>query len=92
MCLNGQSLLPPADFSQQASGHVLEVLLADPSTLEVWTASKPGSELTIWIDGVPDAGNSPPVADAGADQTPLVGKTVQLDGSGSADVDGDVLT
>jgi len=39
-----------------------------------------------------DVQNSPPVADAGPDQTVFVGDTVQLDGSGSYDVDGDLLT
>ena len=36
--------------------------------------------------------NSVPVADAGPDQAVLLGNTVQLDGSGSSDVDGDGLT
>ena len=36
--------------------------------------------------------NHPPVADAGLDQTVGVGTTVQLDGRGSTDVDGDALT
>ena len=36
--------------------------------------------------------NSAPVADAGADQTSLLGNTVILDGSGSTDVDGDTLS
>lgn len=36
--------------------------------------------------------NSPPVADAGPDQTVFIGATVQLDGSGSSDADGDPLT
>jgi hypothetical protein len=36
--------------------------------------------------------NSPPVANAGLDQTPFVTDTVTLDGSGSIDVDGDSLT
>lgn len=36
--------------------------------------------------------NSAPVANAGPDQTGVVGQTVQLDGGGSSDVDGDLLT
>lgn len=36
--------------------------------------------------------NTKPVADAGQDQTVVVGETVQLDGSGSTDADGDSLT
>ncbi len=36
--------------------------------------------------------NSPPVADAGPDQSGRVGTTITLDGSGSSDVDGDALT
>ena len=36
--------------------------------------------------------NARPVADAGPDQTPLVGATVQLTGAGSTDADGQVLT
>ncbi len=36
--------------------------------------------------------NSRPVADAGSDRTEATGTTVTLDGSGSADVDGDGLT
>ena len=35
-------------------------------------------------------GNSAPVANAGADQSTLVGNTVTLDGSGSNDADGDL--
>jgi hypothetical protein len=36
--------------------------------------------------------NSAPVANAGADQSVSAGSTVQLDGSGSSDADGDWLT
>ena len=48
-------------------------------------------------DSAPDAvnittENSPPVANAGPDQTALVGDTVTLDGGGSTDVDGNALS
>ncbi len=48
------------------------------------------------VDGAPDSvsvstDNSAPVADAGPDQSAPVGTGVTLDGSGSSDVDGDVL-
>src|SRR5262249_56976093 len=36
--------------------------------------------------------NSPPVANAGANQSVVVGATVTLDGSASKDVDGNALT
>ncbi len=36
--------------------------------------------------------NQPPIANAGADQTVIVNETVQLDGSGSNDPDGDPIT
>ena len=49
------------------------------------------------VDSAPDivtitTANSPPVADAGPDQSVQVTDTVQLDGSASSDVDGDALT
>ena len=49
------------------------------------------------VDSLPDTvtittQNSRPVANAGPDQTVLVGDTVTLDGSGSQDADGDPLT
>ncbi len=52
------------------------------------TSALTGTAITS-VDFVP---NSSPVANAGADQTPLVNDTVTLDGSGSSDVNGDGLT
>ena len=36
--------------------------------------------------------NTPPVANAGPDQTRFIGDEVQLDGTASTDVDGDLLS
>src|SRR3990172_7106905 len=44
------------------------------------------------VFGVIPSPHTPPVRDAGPDQTVPVGGTVQLDGSGSHDADGDSLT
>ncbi|MEO8751871.1 MAG: PKD domain-containing protein, partial [Casimicrobiaceae bacterium] len=50
-----------------------------------------------YLNSAPDTvvvttGNSPPVANAGPDQSVFVGDTVTLNGTGSTDVDGDPLT
>ena len=43
---------------------------------------------TVTVTVVPSAVNQPPVADAGPDQTAVVGQQVAFSGSGSTDVDG----
>ena len=74
-------------------GVVMPMFIADTEgTYEIQLAVNDGI-----ADSVPDTvvittRNTPPVADAGPDQTVAIGDTVQLDGSGSIDVDGDALT
>ena len=79
--------------------------ISDPSGLRpTFTADLPGSYVAQLIvndsaeDSVPDtvvisSGNLPPVANAGADQLDTSrGPTIQLNGAGSWDPNGDVLT
>ncbi len=60
--------------------YVVELIVSDGTLFSV------ADTVTISTD------NSPPVADAGADQSAFVTDTVFLDGTGSSDVDGDPLT
>lgn len=68
-----------------------------------FVADKPGTynlSLTVndgKVDSIADivwvaTMNSPPVANAGPDQTVIIGNTVLLDGTASSDVDGDTLS
>ncbi|WNB77436.1 PKD domain-containing protein [Methylomonas koyamae] len=79
------------------------VLAQGTQTNPRFTPDKPGQyviELIVndgYINSTPDhvvisTENSAPIADAGLSQTSLVGSTVTLDGSHSADVDGDPLS
>ncbi|MCI0666678.1 MAG: PKD domain-containing protein, partial [Methylococcaceae bacterium] len=78
--------------------------LSDPAAVRpTFTADKPGVYVIHLVvnDGTTDSlpasvtittADTAPVANAGANQTVFVGTLVQLDGSGSTDVDGDPLT
>jgi RHS repeat-associated protein len=81
-----------------------QAALSDPGgPMPVFTADRPGVyEVELVVnDGAEDSGpdrvviatqNSAPVADAGPDRAAFVGQLVALDGTGSSDADGDVLT
>lgn len=60
------------------------------SVIEFLQKSLQGLSWTISCDNC--AGNRPPLAHAGSDQTAFLHQTVTLDGSGSSDPDGDALT
>jgi hypothetical protein len=66
----------PADVAEDAAGNLNLASTSTDNTVEFFAA----------------VGNTPPVANAGLDQTVQVGDTVTLDGSGSSDADGNDLT
>jgi hypothetical protein len=78
--------------------------LSDPAALQpTFVVDRPGTYAAqlIVFDGSVDSApattmistvNSPPAADAGPDRAVRVGATATLDGSGSTDADGDLLT
>ncbi len=78
------------DFGQDLTGWVLVTArgISDDGRFVVGQGSSPSGD-EAWIAPLP---NQPPVADAGADQSVLVGETAQLDGSNSSDPDGNPLT
>ncbi|HKS55940.1 MAG TPA: PKD domain-containing protein, partial [Steroidobacteraceae bacterium] len=99
---DGQSLRYTWSFVSRPAGS--SAALSSPSTVRpVFTPDREGDyvvQLVVndgIVDGAPDTvlvstQNSAPVAHAGADQQTQVGVQVQLDGSASSDIDGDMLT
>ncbi|MCD4811316.1 putative Ig domain-containing protein [bacterium] len=88
--VNGVQVFGPNDFNQQVGQLEALISLCEENSISLELRGEPESYLTIKITG--ESQNYPPVADAGPDQTAFVTDTVQLDGSSSSDVDGDVLT
>jgi PKD domain len=62
-----------------------------PGNYEVQLIVSDGVDISLADTIMISTTNSAPVADAGDDQSPLVGQTATLDGSASTDVDGDLL-
>ena len=88
--VNGVQVFAPRDFNQNVYRLERTTSLSQLNTIRVELRSNPEGYLTLSI--VPATLNHPPTANAGPDQTVLVGDTVTLNGSGSSDADGDPLT
>ena len=99
---DGDELTFTWSFTARPAGSL--AVLSDPHAVKpTFRVDRPGSYTLRLVvndgnaDSVADSvtistRNSKPVANAGANQTTLVGQTVTLDGSKSSDVDGDALT
>jgi hypothetical protein len=90
--LNKKQVVRSSDFNQQIRVIEKTVDLTRNNKLTVEVQSNPSSGFTLKITCISDSENTPPIANAGANQSIIVGNTVQLDGSGSSDVDGNSLT
>lgn len=78
--LSDSTAIRPTFIVDRPGTYALQLIARDP------TSSSRPSTVTITTR------NSAPVANPGPQQTASIGQTVQLDGSGSSDVDGDALT
>jgi RHS repeat-associated protein len=78
--LSNPNIVNPTFVTNEKGTYVVQLIVNDG------TVDSAPSQVTI------SDVNSPPVANAGPNQTLVAGTTVQLNGSGSTDIDGDPLT
>jgi hypothetical protein len=78
--LSGANTISPTFVADKAGSYVVQLIVNDGKV--------DSKASTVQIT----TGNTPPVANAGANQIVNVGSVVTLNGSGSTDVDGDALT
>jgi RHS repeat-associated protein len=78
--LNSRTAAKPTFVADKQGTYAVQLIVSD--------AYSSSAASTVTISTI----NSPPVANAGPNQTVTTGTTVQLDGSQSTDVDGDSLT
>ena len=81
--MDRKQVIGVSDFNNQVNLITRAIALKTTNEIKVELFSKPGDFITVNIMGLDR--NTPPVADAGADQTVLAHDTVRLDGSRSAD-------
>jgi len=82
--LSDPSAVNPAFIADITGDYVAQLIVNDG------LADSAADTVVVTASALPV--NNPPVADAGLDQSVLVGDTVMLDGSGSSDADGDPIT